>query len=536
MKPEFSFRDIHKELRPDLLMGSTGKHHLAALADKTLSLSARPGCENAALLLDLGVDLILAAWENDPLDMELAGHVIACHKARPLQDKSMLPALQALAERQSLPKGHAYFQRLVSKGNLEKVLAFTRAEYAKDRENLFWRWKLSAVLMHTGDFEGAEEIFQDPWPEELLPVRAKLLGDVYFCEGKYDLAAKNHLADGPKPLSMRIRGAEALSRLGETEKAVSLWTQALSERPWDTSLILRLYDRVTGRNKEEAGLPGKAAILLYTFNKADEIDATLKSLGESELGDARIRVLNNGSTDRTGEVLSSWEERFGKNVFSIVDLPINIGAPAARNWLMSLPEVRAMDFIIFLDDDVELPKAWLKKLGAAIRLYPEAGVWGCRVKDHANPPVIQSADLHLVTPQDESMPTAQFSVSDLQAQEFDFGQFDYLRPCVSVTGCCHVFKARTLFESGEFDIRFSPTQFDDLDHDLRLSLEGKLPVYQGHLSLAHKKSTGRYSFVRPEQEANMRANSAKLYAKYSRDEVRKIMAYAEKTLESDLLQ
>jgi len=324
MKSKFSFRDIPKELRPDLVTGSTGKHHLAALADKTLSLAAQPDCKNAALLVDLGVDLILAAWESDPLDMELAGHVLTCHKARPLEDKSMLPALNTLAQRQTLPKGHTYFQRLVSKGNLEKVLSFTEAEYAKDRESLFWRWKLTSVLMHTGDFEGAGEIFQDPWPKELAPVRAKLLGDVYFCEGKYDLAAESYLADGPATISMRIRGAEALHRLGETKKALALWTQVLAERPWDTSLILRRYDRVTGRDKEETPLPGRAAILLYTFNKADEIDATLKSLGESEIGDARIWVLNNGSSDHTAGVLSSRQERFGKDSLNLMEHPINI--------------------------------------------------------------------------------------------------------------------------------------------------------------------------------------------------------------------
>ena len=48
-------------------------------------------------------------------------------------------------------------------------------------------------------------------------------------------------------------------------------------------------------------------------------------------------------------------------------------APAARNWLMHLPEVREACWAAYIDDDIHLPPDWLPRLGAAAARYPEAG-------------------------------------------------------------------------------------------------------------------------------------------------------------------
>ena len=47
----------------------------------------------------------------------------------------------------------------------------------------------------------------------------------------------------------------------------------------------------------------------------------------------------------------------------------------------------------------------------------------------------------------------------------DWGAYGLTRPCATVTGCCHLFPTDVLAATGGFDLRFSPTQYDDLDHD-----------------------------------------------------------------------
>ena len=90
-----------------------------------------------------------------------------------------------------------------------------------------------------------------------------------------------------------------------------------------------------------------------------------------------------------------------------------------------------------------------------------------------------------------------------------------MRPCATVTGCCHLFRTRTLTEGRGFDLRYSPSQYDDLDHDLRLLLAGKTPVYQGHLAVGHFKSTGAQGQPGQAQFGLGAANQYKLHHSYT---------------------
>ncbi|MBF0483018.1 MAG: glycosyltransferase family 2 protein, partial [Desulfovibrionaceae bacterium] len=320
-----------------------------------------------------------------------------------------------------------------------------------------------------------------------------------------------------------------------------------ANHPWCVNATLALYDLVCPGALKSAALPGPAAVLLYTFNKAAELEVTLASL-ERSLQDApgvsRIVVLDNGSTDDTPLVLSAAAGRLGADALRVVRLPVNVGAPAARNWLRREPEAASAEFIVYMDDDVDLPAHWLTRLAAAHAAYPGAGVYACKVVDQARPLLIQSADLHLeaLPPapdgQDDSRtaPAARrFEMSTLHHQVLDFGQFDYLRPCASVTGCLHMFAAAELEACGDFDLRFSPSQFDDLDHDLRLLAGGKVPVFQGCLSLPHLKRTGTVSGVGGAGYGTGFANQYKLHGKYSREEIRRMAELADRAVWDDYL-
>jgi GT2 family glycosyltransferase len=226
----------------------------------------------------------------------------------------------------------------------------------------------------------------------------------------------------------------------------------------------------------------------------------------------------------------------------LVTLPCNVGAPPARNWLLSLPETRACDWVAFLDDDAVVPPAWLRYFGQAMRVFPSGAVYGCRVVDHANPLSMQSTDLHLEAGGPTGGPGSlepaherRFSVSDLHYQVQDFGQFCYMRPCVSVTGCCHLFRRAALDAAGPFDLRFAPTQYDDVEHDIRHALRGELPVYQGHLRVAHMRSSGRDAWADPAKLLATWANLFKLQVKYSQAEYDRIREDGHQALLADML-
>jgi len=174
-----------------------------------------------------------------------------------------------------------------------------------------------------------------------------------------------------------------------------------------------------------------------------------------------------------------------------------------------------------------------------VESYPDAGVWGCKVVNEDQQEVIQHADLHLrETPAEfeDALRGFEFAYLDPYNQDLDYGQFDYCRPCVSVTGCFHLFRQETLSHSGDFDLRYSPTQYDDLDHDLMLATAGKTAVYQGKLKVQHKRKSGSAIILSRAARGGGAGNVLKLESKYEAREISDIIARDIERLETDFTE
>ena len=303
---------------------------------------------------------------------------------------------------------------------------------------------------------------------------------------------------------------------GDSSGAARLWTPLHAAMPWNVNLALLLWD--AWNLPSEASLPrDRAAILAYSWNKAELIVQTLESVFASEIGDNPVIVLDNGSTDSTPDALRAVRDRFGEDRLHIVTLPVNVGAPAARNWLLSLPAVRACRFAAFLDDDVLLPRDWLSKLLNAALRHPECGAVGCSIRDHEHPHSLQSADYHLLhrlPGEAGEEPGERLRVFNNCTGSLDYGVFAYERPCLSVSGCCHLLNVSLLDSVGDFDVRFTPTQFDDLDRDIRSFAAGRPCLYAGHLAVDHVQRSSLRQASSPAQVAHILGNKIKLEAKY----------------------
>jgi len=472
-----NWNSLPPRLLEPLLAGSVGKPHLAAAALAALSPeAARP---------DLGLALLAEAWAHDPLDADLPTQILALDAKLNLVPKPVKALLAPAAKA-------ARALRALKGADLPET----------SPEELFAMAEQTAPLF--------------PAAAELIRARG------HFLAGRFERAAAS-LDKLAAPLATtQALAAECTLRQGDRARAMDLYRSVCEAQPWHVGALSRLHDLDSGRDTALARPDGEVAILLYSWNKADDLDATLESLATSKLDEARITVLDNGSTDATPQVLEAWTHRLGER-FSTLRLPSNIGAPAARNWLLTLPEVRAARWVAYLDDDILLPEDWLLRLGAAAEAYPEAGVWGCKVVDRVSPQIIQNADLHLRPARPNAAQTTGhtplFEVTDIHQQSPDLGQFDCIRPCASVTGCCHLFRTSRLMAAGEFDIRFSPTQFDDLEHDLRLLLEGRTPVYTGHLTVRHARQSGMLTARQGAASGNAFGNQLKLQMKYTPDQI-----------------
>ncbi len=537
-------------LKARLALGAVGKAHLTEAARMGAAEVASLPEPDRTRVLTWCRDMLLSALADDPLDGVLARSFLAGDEQSPWLPEPARRICRLLDQHWQAPENLTYYQRLAAKRDLGRMRAYLSDRLEREAESLFWRRQAMALSVFEADFAWTRDLAALPLPSGLEAVRVKLAADALYLSGQAEAALGLWEGLGPSFGQGWVLGRSAFARLslGQRDQALDDFREALALAPWQTNSLLAAFDLATGRDTKRAELPGSLALLLYTYNKAEDLAATLDSLAKTDLaradlGQARIFVLNNGCTDHTAEVLARFADRLGQLLVP-VNLPVNIGAPAARNWLMHLPAVQAMDWALFLDDDTDLPVDLRARLGAAVRAYPEAGVWGCKVRDFAAPTRLQSADLHLVLPpqaspeQPEIDLTADepnpFSLSDLHIQEPDLGRFDYLRPCLSVTGCCHLFRTADLPAVGDFSLFLSPTQYDDVERDLRSAKAGRAGVYQGHLAVGHRKSTGAASRTDPVALANALANKYKMQTMHPRSEILALAKWEQALLLDDV--
>ena len=495
-----------------LLMGSSGRLHLHATAKAALKYVREPG----DLFSRIGGDLLLTAWGENPFDGNCAAAIATLGDKLPRMDTNLLPVIKSVLAHwrpDVTPEAQAAMA-----GEPDEQAEFLRSQVKRAPRNLFWRHHVYELCRITGDWSLLTSTAENrAMPVELAPLFDFASANALLASGEPVTAAGMYRRCALKlPLPIvQERLTTALLRSGNVQAGAEGVRQCAEARPWNVGLWLRLHDLIEGVAQEAAAPQGRTAILAYSWNKAADLAETLDSLETSLLDDVIVRVLDNGSDDDTAEVVRRFADRFGADRAELVSLPVNVGAPAARNWLMHLPDVQSCDYAAYIDDDVFLPSDWLLRLGAAARRYPDAAVWGCKVVDHAGPSRVQCGEHHLSSEHAERETSL---MSTIMLQDGDFGQADYLRPCASVTGCVHLFRTDRLLEGGGFDLRFSPTQYDDLERDLRMVHEGGYAVYQGFLSIRHKRSSGKLSDAGRPESMGAAANLCKLMAKYSSED------------------
>ena len=337
------FSKLPARLADGLALGSVGKGHLLRLARLAL---ASPGNEA------LGQELALAAWEADPLDGELAAQLEPVVSG---VDTRTLQCIRDVRINWQRPQRPEYYQRLLQKRDMDRIFTYLYSQHEKEPQNLFWLQQALGMAAYEGAFDWLSSwLGKGNYPQAL---EKKIQGDLAFFQKSYDAAAAYYLAawdfGGLHPAL--VRHAESLFRLGDTDNAIALGREALAVRPWQTNQLLTLHDRLTGLSGERTALPGQVAVLLYSYNKADDLRRTLDTLVPQLPASASVFVLDNGSSDDTAALLAGWEEQFSRTAgearFQSIRLPVNIGAPAARNWLVAMEAARPYEWLAFLDDD-----------------------------------------------------------------------------------------------------------------------------------------------------------------------------------------
>ena len=547
---------------------------------------ARGAIENAGGnpgVVAAGVGMALWGWRDNPLDTRLAALLRAIIEDAP---QPFDPALRALVARlHGRVRVPADFGALDAALNLHPtghgepacaparvVLDVVLPRLADPAHGLFWLARgVEWCIRHensvgpTGDDAAAAPrppISDDATLETLLRAAMALPGELALpatladrlraewavrrlpardaLRQLNDLAARDTASGVSSPFSpwYALRRAELRARLGHTADAAALLLPLWREAPYHPNLTLALHELLHPLPAPPADA-APPAILLYTWNKRDLAAQTLHSLRAAGFRGAPVFALDNGSQDGTEDMFRAMAADWG-SPFTVVRLPVNVGAPAARNWLLSLPEVRQREHAVFLDDDVLLDPGWLDGLLAVAHARPGWGAIGCAVTDHTPPHALQCADFFALPP---DMGTRSFADLDEHwhihgnsAGSADTLLTAYSRPCLSVSGCCHMVSMASMRDVGPFDVRFTPSQFDDLERDIRCTLAG-LPVwYAGTVRVRHMQHSSLRQATSRARSAHIFGNRIKLEHLHPANKARQAREASAALAQQDLLR
>ncbi|MES2310443.1 MAG: glycosyltransferase, partial [Verrucomicrobiota bacterium] len=210
-------------------------------------------------------------------------------------------------------------------------------------------------------------------------------------------------------------------------------------------------------------------VVILTYNDLPNLKECLSHLEKSDYPNMTVWILNHGCTDQTGEFLKTLPQNFPFPV-KIVDAPVNVGIPAANNWMI---KVTSAPVIAFLDSDAFIPPHWLSHLVETLRTHPYAGLVGVKVVERDNPKQITWSE-RCLWKNDGSSP-----------HEIDEGQRDYIARTLISTGCCQVYRRKVFTTVGVFDLNFGPIGLSDVEHHIATRAGGYDILYDGFVTVRH---------------------------------------------------
>jgi len=266
----------------------------------------------------------------------------------------------------------------------------------------------------------------------------------------------------------------------------------------DTELCWRIGESLRFRAVEE--FPAVDCCIV-TWNTLPLLRRCLESLARTDYPAEKIQVhiADNASTDGTSEYLGQLAATYPFRLHHL-RLPVNTGCPAGLNAAIVAGESQ---LVARLDDDIILPPNWLKIMVADLARRPFSGCVAAKTINDDDRHAIQWGCPHC-------HPTG-YNHPD----EPDDGHADYLARVSNIHGCCILYRRDVFQRCGLVDIRYSPSQHDDLDHNIALIQGGYEVLYDGRVSVIHKLNNGLDRSAAA--LANGRANANKFFGKWGKD-------------------
>ncbi len=228
-------------------------------------------------------------------------------------------------------------------------------------------------------------------------------------------------------------------------------------------------------------------ILLLACNREEHVGKALQELAQTNYSNYAVYVADNGSSDATHDKAETALAAFPEHIQTHLQrFPVNIGRPIGHNWLLSDHDHSAAEYICIADDDLfAVEPDWLTRMVKTMQLFPDAAVVGGKAYGPEQPKTIHGGvrNIQWLDREDLTLTGGQ--------DELDYGQLDFIDTVDHVIGCLHIYRHNVLFDGiGMFDPGLSPCQRVDVDHHLRVRLNGGQIIYNGFIEIGHLREGG----------------------------------------------
>ena len=223
--------------------------------------------------------------------------------------------------------------------------------------------------------------------------------------------------------------------------------------------------------------PRLISIVICSLNGADRLPDCLQAVRGSDWTDLEVIVVDNGSTDGTGDVVRRLDPEA-----IVIRAERNLGFAGGNN--LGIEQARG-DMVVLLNDDCEPRPGWLGALVGGAADLANWGVLGCKLL-YPGGRIIQHAG---------GWVQANGLTGHLGYGQEDRGQYAGPFSCDYVTGAAFAISRQALETVGLLDPEYFPIYFEELDYCRRLRQAGFGVYCVPEAEVIHHESqtTGRMS-------------------------------------------
>ena len=219
------------------------------------------------------------------------------------------------------------------------------------------------------------------------------------------------------------------------------------------------------------------SIIVLAYNKAAYTARCLEALTQTLWRPLEVILVNNGSTDGTGELFDRFEGRASAPGLRVkrIDHASNLGAPTGRNRAL---ERASGPLIAFMDNDVAVrSRDWIEALAGVLDANDRAGIAGPKLIYPFPPYLIQCAGAAV-------SPSGRVFFRG-RGEPREAPQYGRLEPVQCLISACWLMRREVYEQVGGLDEAYSPVQFEDIDYCYRARERGWQVFYAPGAEMYH---------------------------------------------------